>query len=196
MNNNRKREEQKSTFIECKNGCVCETTKCASSGLKQCPSCHDVLRTICSKANCKKDGYKPTMITPKCDEKCNLLRKRRMQKVIVTNDTSSESRDTDDDDEDLLTNVTSDEEYEDVLEQQDDDIDALTPGEKVIDGEYIGLYATVLGNYGDDIRINYFEKKFGKWVLKDNDKDCRERKDLLRVKLAGDTTARGFTFSD
>ena len=64
--------------------------------------------------------------------------------------------------------------------------DELTPGDYVvvIKGMFKGYYATVLGEgYGDEIEINYFEKKKKWWTLKENDIDCRERDELKKVPL-------------
>ena len=38
--------------------------KCLALGLKQCPVCLSVLRSVCSKASCKVNGIKPLMILP------------------------------------------------------------------------------------------------------------------------------------
>ena len=41
--------------------------KCLAVGLKECPSCHSILHSICSKASCKVNGKKPEMISPAAD---------------------------------------------------------------------------------------------------------------------------------
>ena len=40
------------------------TEECYAKNLKQCPSCHNVIKSECSKIACSKDGSKPTMILP------------------------------------------------------------------------------------------------------------------------------------
>ena len=67
---------------------------------------------------------------------------------------------------------------------------------KIVKGSFNGLYATVLGeSYGDEIEIQYFEKKFGKWIVKDKDVDSREPDDLIKV--AGQVDKRDrYTFSE
>jgi len=35
---------------------------CLALKLKECPSCHSILRSVCSKAKCKTNGKKPEMI--------------------------------------------------------------------------------------------------------------------------------------
>ena len=64
-----KKENQKEKLLRCKVKCTCESMKSVVSGLKQCPSCHDVMQSVCSKAACKDEsGGKPKMILVKFDE--------------------------------------------------------------------------------------------------------------------------------
>ena len=66
---------------------------------------------------------------------------------------------------------------------------------KIIKGSFIGLYATVTGeSYGDEVEIQYFEPKFGKWILRDNDMESREPNELLKVTAKVDQRDR-YTFS-
>lgn len=58
----KKKEKEKQDFYRCKSNCVCNKEKCLAAGLKECPSCHSILRSVCSKAACKMDGKKPDMI--------------------------------------------------------------------------------------------------------------------------------------
>ena len=60
----KKKEEEKLLFLQCKSRCVCGEKKCLALGLKECPSCHSILRSICSKAGCRIDGKRPDMILP------------------------------------------------------------------------------------------------------------------------------------
>ena len=58
------KEKEKEDFYRCKRKCVCKEHKCPATDLKECPSCHSILRSICSKACCKINGKKPEMILP------------------------------------------------------------------------------------------------------------------------------------
>ena len=60
----KKKEETKEVFLRCKDKCTCLKRRCLAIGLKQCPACKNVLRSVCSKANCRLDGAKPIMILP------------------------------------------------------------------------------------------------------------------------------------
>ena len=53
---------------------------------------------------------------------------------------------------------------------------------KVVSGLFKGLYATVLGkSYGDEVEIQYFQERFGKRILKENDIDSRLPEELIKV---------------
>ena len=61
-----KERKQKATemFLLCKEDCKCEKIngKCVAISLKQCTSCHSVLKSQCSKKACRaEDGSKPAM---------------------------------------------------------------------------------------------------------------------------------------
>ena len=58
------KELERQRFYKCKDKCVCDKARCNAFGLKECPSCHSIPRSICSKAGCKVDGKKPVMILP------------------------------------------------------------------------------------------------------------------------------------
>ena len=59
------REKQKATekelFYRCKTKRMCKGI-CAAKPLKECPNCHSVIRSVCSKAVCKINGRKPAML--------------------------------------------------------------------------------------------------------------------------------------
>ena len=55
MKRNREKQEGNDSFIRCKTACVCNKV-CTAIGFKQCPVCLSVLRSVCSKAACQKDG--------------------------------------------------------------------------------------------------------------------------------------------
>lgn len=50
-------------FYKCKETCTCHKSKCEASGLKECSSCHNILRSVCGKAACRKNGKRPLMIS-------------------------------------------------------------------------------------------------------------------------------------
>lgn len=53
------------------------------------------------------------------------------------------------------------------------------------------MYATVKDNsYGDEVEIQYLEKKFGKWVLKPGDLDSRMSNEMLLVEAEVDNRGR------
>ena len=61
---------------------------------------------------------------------------------------------------------------------------AFQPSEyvKVTGGSFKGYYAVVTeSSYGDELEINYFEKKEKWWTLKENDLDSTEINDLQKV---------------
>ena len=59
-----KKEVTRQTFLQFKIECVCKSKKCAAVGLKQCPTCFQVMKSVCSKVKCRVDGVKPKMILP------------------------------------------------------------------------------------------------------------------------------------
>ena len=58
----------------------------------------------------------------------------------------------------------------------------------------VSTYATVTNkSYGDEWEINYFQKQYGKWTLKDGKLDSRDAEDMILVTAYPDK--RGyFTF--
>ena len=53
-----KQENEWRLFHLCKLQCVYQQGKCAALGLKECPHCHSILRSVCSRAACKQDVKK------------------------------------------------------------------------------------------------------------------------------------------
>ena len=43
---------------------MCGGKKCKAVGWKQCPTCRNIMRSVCSKAGCRVGGRKPEMILP------------------------------------------------------------------------------------------------------------------------------------
>ena len=73
-----KREEKLESFLKCKNECICFKPggKCGAIKLRQCPNCHDVLKSQCGKARCKDEsGTKPQMLLPPCAQQNTVFRK-------------------------------------------------------------------------------------------------------------------------
>ena len=53
---------EKELFYKCKEKCGCIGT-CKAKGLKECTVCHEIKRSVCSKASCVSDGKKTKMLT-------------------------------------------------------------------------------------------------------------------------------------
>ena len=84
----KKKEKDKEDFCRCKSKCVCKEDRCLTTGLKECPSCHSILRSECSKAHCKVDGKKPKMLLPIAATK-----KRTSRKLFESFDESERETD-------------------------------------------------------------------------------------------------------
>ena len=151
-----KQEAQKrvSMFHQCKDGCVCNKTPCQARGLQECTNCHNVLRSVCSRTKCKgEDGSKPTMIklAVPSGSRCKRL------KFEVCADSESDG-----------DSLPSEEESEDDAEEEGEDEqqgEVISTGEcvRVVSGAFLGYYAMVVGeSYGEELEIQYFEKK-EKW---------------------------------
>ena len=52
---------------------------------------------------------------------------------------------------------------------------------KIIKGAFEGYYAKIMDKIHDQYEINYFEKRYGKYVLKDFDLDSRSPEDFKMV---------------
>ena len=69
---------------------------------------------------------------------------------------------------------------------------------KIIAGAETGGYGMITGGYGENdgpFEVNYFEMKYGKYVLKENAIASREACQLLRVEFTFDNRSR-FTFAE
>ena len=167
-----------------------------SDGLRECPKCHGILKSVCSKSGCKENGQKPLMILPAASKSL------RLRVPLFPTDDGSESDDdnqsTDTEievhlEEDISeTEIGSERKSEyDVGEKEYDAMDeeqivgqTFVQGDyvKITNGNFAGMYASVLGEgYGDEVEIQYFMKKGRYWILKENDYDSRERDDLAKV---------------
>ena len=83
--------------------------------------------------------------------------------------------------------LSSEEESEDDAEEEGEDEqqgEVISTGEcvRVVSGAFLGYYAMVVGeSYGEELEIQYFEKKEKWWVLKEFDFDSRPQTDLRGV---------------
>ena len=83
--------------------------------------------------------------------------------------------------------LPSEEESEDDAEEEGEDEqqgEIISTGECVwvVSGAFLGYYAMVVGeSYGEELEIQYFEKKEKWWVLKEFDFDSRPQTNLRRV---------------
>ena len=119
--------------------------KCAAAHLKQCPSCKNVIKSVCSRSSCRgEDGSKPSMILPNRPTQ----RAPTKRKLLPVSDEESDM-------EDDITSSDSDSEVETGIADGNDENKA--DGENFKVGDYVkvmknpfkGFYATVLGeSYG------------------------------------------------
>ena len=84
--NKNQKLNDRATFYKCKETCMCHKSKCEASGLKECSSCHNVLRSIRGKVGCRKNGKRPMMIYPSVGRESNVR-----QSVNKENDSEDES---------------------------------------------------------------------------------------------------------
>ena len=172
------KEENLNAFNRCLEECQCGQIKCAASGFKMCAICKSLLKTQCKKKKCVNYGKLPNMLTPKCDI--------RLIVADVFSDSDSDSSDAASDvasgDENLLmqTKMKTDEvEIDTVVESVTFNI-----GDHVVivKEPYKGYYATIIDkSYGDEWEIEYYEKRFKWYVLKDDDHDSRVEEDMCKV---------------
>ena len=141
--------------------------------------CHNILRSVCSKASCRgEDGTKPEMVIPFCDKPTRGL-KRKLEAEYETEESDAEMDDITDDE------IDGDSDEDSATDELTDD-QTFKTGDyvKIVKGDYEGWFATVLGeSYGGNIEIQYFEKKDKWWVIKPHDKDPREPGELQKLKI-------------
>ena len=168
-----------SMFHQCKNGCICNNTPCQAKGLQECSRCHNILRSVCSRTKCKgEDGSKPLMIKQAVP---NGTKSRRLK--FDNSDDNDESSS----EEDNLMLSSEEESEEDGEEREEEQGEVIATGDyvKIVSGAYLGYYAIVTGeSYGEELEIQYFEKKEKWWVLKEHDLDSRPQTELRRVTKA------------
>ena len=153
-----KTNEEKELFFRCKQKCVCDEEKCVAFGLRECPSCHSILKSICSKMTWRVDGKKPTMIHPYCSQDIKLSKKSL--KNAFNNMSESE------DSEDARFSV-DDEVMDDDFESDEEDADkilkstwiSLSPpvSEDDITGKW---YGCIYGDKKTQLYVAKVEKRF------------------------------------
>ena len=135
------KEEQKEAFYHCVNTCQCEGD-CMAAGLKQCPVCHNVLKSVCGKAGCQVAGKKPTKIEV-------VSKKIKVRRQLIQDD---------DDEEDDVSS------YDDDLEEEmigSDHDDCNTDNETGESGN-LNQGKRVAANGDDEVPIQMV--KIGQWV--------------------------------
>ena len=81
----------RATFHQCMETCMCHKSKCEASGLKQCSSCHNVLRSICGKVGCRENGKRPVMIYPSVGRNINVRQSVKKENDSEDSKSSSDS---------------------------------------------------------------------------------------------------------
>ena len=107
-----KKEENREIFLRCKVECVCFEKKCKAIGLKECPICKNVMKSVCSKASCKIDGVKPVMVLPK---------RAYSSKKLFEESSNEEESCSDDDEEDEVEDDDEEEDNEDCFPEEKND---------------------------------------------------------------------------
>ena len=70
---------------------MCHKSKCEASGLKECSSCHNVLRSIGGKVGCRKNGKRPMMIYPSVGREINVRQSVNKENDSKDSKSSSDS---------------------------------------------------------------------------------------------------------
>ena len=174
-----KHQEKMSAFHRCKQNCVCEAKPCEAKGLRECPQCHNILQSVCSKASCKDtEGSRPIMVKPFCDW-------GNPRKHLKFGTSSGIEEEEEEESGEESSDGDSFDDVEDAdMRDEEERVEDFHPGEyvKVIGGAFVGYYAVVTSEgYGDEVEVNYFEKKGKWWTLKEYDLDSREKSELQKV---------------
>ena len=127
-----KKEKDLENFLRCREACVCGTTPCCATNLKQCPSCRNVMKSVCCKVACRKeDGSKPNMIVSMERKPMSCKRKLSIYNEESTDDDEDdESEDDDFDNEDCA------------LKQTWESLSPPIPEEEIIGKWYGVIYST------------------------------------------------------
>ena len=110
-------------FADAKKNALCEETKCQAINLKKCHSCHEVLKSVCSKSGCLHDGKKQVVITTAASA-CRSKESKRYDDDNVDDEENSDDYESDlyDDEED--DNV----DYSMLIEEEQDEIEIMKKG--------------------------------------------------------------------
>ena len=109
------KNQEKEAFHRCKERCVCHQERCMATSLKECPSCHDILKSVCTKAHCKqKDGPRPVMITAAAAQKSCV----RLDTKFAVESDENETYDTESEEE-AVTDQSDDESSDDAKLEAD-----------------------------------------------------------------------------
>ena len=124
MQEQMKKDQQNriSIFHCCREKCTCEARICKAKGLCECPLCHNILKSVCSRMLCRHEyGSNPMMVKPSCE------------KVIPRHKLCfSDDEDIEDDDDEEESEV---EEIED--NKVDDDLSSLEGDDSILQIEEV-----------------------------------------------------------
>jgi hypothetical protein len=94
-----KKDQERKAFLRCKDACCCEGERCQAANLKQCSICESVIKSQCTKAQCKLIAFgKPKMLvaggqTIRKDVKKTMKGKSRKFEEIYGSDLSKSESD-------------------------------------------------------------------------------------------------------
>lgn len=154
-----KKNEDKELFFQCKQKCVCGEEKCVAFGLRECPSCHSILKSVCSKMACRVDGKKPTMIHPYCSKDTKSSKKSLTN---VFND-MSESEDSEDEEFNVNDEVMDDDFESDAEEDPAKILKStwISRSPPVSEYDIIGKwYGCIYGDKKTQLYVAKVEKRF------------------------------------
>ena len=177
-----------SAFHRCKIQCSCDSQPCQAKGLRECSQCHNILRSVCSRAQCKKeDGSKPPMLKPFCEEgkpkKKLMYNERKKRKVQETDEEESEEEDVlaeeiESEGGSSSNDSTSEDEFEDEggkVKYADVPTSSGTEPLKKIPISKVSV--------GDWVKVKFEEQLFtGKVEEGHSQKKGKERKEFVRVR--------------
>ena len=112
-----KKVEERELFYKCKEKCICKTKRCAAASLKECPSCRNILKSICSKSLCRVDGKKPEMILP-----ASTSSNPRRRLAMLANECESGSELEDDTYDTVSEDESEENDSEDVTDDESDEV--------------------------------------------------------------------------
>ena len=86
----RSKERFKELFYKCKSKCFC-VGPCNAKGWKECPNCHSIMKSTCSKTACQVAGRKPVMICPASSTVLSTSKKQKQVKKFFDEDQKDSS---------------------------------------------------------------------------------------------------------